>query len=248
MYGPQKEFSKGTGHYRYGAMCPKAYLKKLVTTTVIGILLMSTLLAGCAQKSVGQETDSETITVNRLLYVPFRNMTAIYGLNESVRSPFSGSMFVTRKVDDHGETTLNRLTQAVLSEKSDIETVALDQKQSKSYSLLINSDSALYDRKLLIDAGSRAGVDAVLIGYLYGFSERVGTRFAVQDPASVCFELVLIRVEDGRVLWKKNFQETQQPLSDDLFKLESFLERGGKWVTAEELAQSGLKNVFKSFP
>ena len=61
-------------------------------------------------------------------------------------------------------------------------------------------------------------------------------------------ELVLIRVEDGRVLWKKNFQETQQPLSDDLFKLESFLERGGKWVTAEELAQSGLKNVFKSFP
>ena len=229
-------------------MRPKAYINHSVIAVVLGIFLLNALLAGCAQKSIDQETDNEKFTVNRLLIIPFRNMNAIYGMNKSVRSPFSGSMFMTHKVDSDGETTLDRLTQQQLSAKSDLETVALEQKQSESYNLLVNPGAALFDRKLLTDAGIRAGVDAILIGYLYGYSERVGTRLSVQDPASVSFELVLIRVMDGRVLWKGNFQEKQQPLSDDLFKLESFIERGAKWVTAEELASSGLQKMLKSFP
>lgn len=248
MYDPQKEFFKGTGFYRNGDMHPKAYLNFSAIAAVLGMLLLNALLAGCAQKSIDQETDNEKFAVNRLLIIPYRNMNAIYGINKSVRSPFSGSMFMTDKVDSHGETTLDRLTQQQLLAKSDLETVTLEQKQSESYNLLVNSGTALFDRKLLTDAGIRAGVDAILIGYLYGFSERVGTQLSVQDPASVSFELVLIKAEDGRVLWKKNFQETQQPLFDDLFKLESFLERGGKWLTAEELALSGLEKMFKTFP
>jgi hypothetical protein len=229
-------------------MHPKAVQHISIIAVVVFLMLALALLTGCAQKPIGQEGDGEVIQVNRLLFIPFRNMSVIYGLNKSVRSPFSGSMFLTRRVDSHGETTLNRLTKAQLLANADLETVTLDQNQSKSYNLLVDSESALFDRKLLTDAGTRAGVDAILIGYLYGFSERVGTKLSVQDPASVSFELVMIRTENGRVLWKKNFQETQQPLSDDLFKLESFLERGGKWVTAEELAQSGLTKMFKSFP
>lgn len=226
----------------------KARLNLLATAAVLGLILVSAILAGCAPKAIGPESDSENFTVKRLLFIPFRNMNAIYGLNKSVRSPFSGSMFVTAKVDSHGETTLNRLTQQQLLAIPDLETVALGQDQGKSHNLLVSSDSALFDRKLLTDAGIRAGVDAILIGYLYGFSERLGTKLSVQDPASVSFELVLIKTDDGRVLWKKNFEETQQPLSDDLFKLESFIERGGKWVTAEELALYGLEKMFKTFP
>ena len=229
-------------------MHPKANLNFSVTAMVTGLLLVGALLAGCAPKPIGQDSTSESFEVKRLLFIPFRNMTAIYGPNSSVRSPFSGSMFETGKVDANCETTLNRLTQTQLSAKPELETVALDQKLSKSYKLLANSTSAVLDRELITDAGARADVDAVLIGYLYGFSERVGTKLAVQDPASVSFELVLIRVMDGRVLWKGNFQEKQQPLSDDLFKLESFIERGAKWVTAEELASSGLQKMLKSFP
>ena len=116
------------------------------------------LLAGCAQNAVVSETDEEAFTVKRVLFVPYRNMYSIYGLNKSVRSPFSGSMFVTEMVDAGGEEALNRLTREQLMKEDELETVALDQVQSSSYKLLADSSTALFDRKLLTDAGNSAGV------------------------------------------------------------------------------------------
>ena len=58
----------------------------------------------------------------------------------------------------------------------------------------------------------------------------------------------LIRVSDGRTLWSRAFDETQRSLDEHLLKLGSFLKRGGGWLTAEQLASSGLKEVMASFP
>ena len=42
-----------------------------------------------------------------------------------------------------------------------------------------------------------------------------------------------------------DYFEEQKPLTEDL---KGFLERGGKWVTAEELARSGAKQVMQRLP
>ena len=76
----------------------------------------------------------------------------------------------------------------------------------------------------------------------------MGTEYAVSSPASVAFDLHLIRVKDGRVLWSGHFDETQRPLSDNLFHLGAFLQRKAKWVTAKEMAVSALENMLKTFP
>jgi hypothetical protein len=55
-------------------------------------------------------------------------------------------------------------------------------------------------------------------------------------------------VTDGRTVWSANFDETQQSLSQNLFQLGTFLSRGGRWVTAKEMATTGLNNILEKFP
>ncbi len=92
--------------------------------------------------------------------------------------------------------------------------------------------------------GERLGVDAVLEGVVRVYREREGTKFAAH-PAAVGFEIRLVGTKDGKVLWVGDYFEEQKPLTHD-FK--GFLERGGTFVTAEELARTGVGRVLKSLP
>ena len=92
--------------------------------------------------------------------------------------------------------------------------------------------------------GDRLGVDAVLEGVVRMYREREGTKFAAH-PAAVGFEIRLVGAKDGKVLWVGDYFEEQKPLTHD-FK--GFLERGGTFVTAEELARTGVGRVLQSLP
>ena len=92
--------------------------------------------------------------------------------------------------------------------------------------------------------GERLGVDAVLDGVVRVYREREGTKFAAH-PAAVGFELRLVGAKDGKVLWVGDYFEEQKPLTHD-FK--GFLERGGTFVTAEDLARMGVVRVLQSLP
>jgi len=41
--------------------------------------------------------------------------------------------------------------------------------------------------------------------------------------------------------------ETQRPLSENLFEIGSFIKRKGEWVAAEDLASSGLESMLRIF-
>jgi hypothetical protein len=86
------------------------------------------------------------------------------------------------------------------------------------------------------DGKKKAGSLHVLV---YRFQERKGGNYAVDKPASVGFHLHLM--EDGGVKRVFVFDEAQQSLSQNVFDIGKFLQRGGKWVTAEELSREGIK-------
>lgn len=76
---------------------------------------------------------------------------------------------------------------------------------------------------------------------VYRFEERRGSNIAVDKPASVGFHAHLYK---GNALVKTViFDETQQPLSENVFRLGTFLKRGGKWITVDKLAQEGIEKV-----
>ena len=113
--------------------------------------------------------------------------------------------------------------------------------------LLAGSKKEWIERDLQLEIGRALNADAIFVGYIYRFRERVGGKYSVDLPASVAFDIHLIRVEDGRVLWSAHLDETQQPLSDDLFRLNLFLRRKAKWITAKEMAISGIEDMLKDF-
>ncbi len=97
--------------------------------------------------------------------------------------------------------------------------------------------------KILKAFGKQLDADAILYGKLYRFRERIGSEYSVKSPASVAFSLILVRVSDGRVLWRYGFDETQQALTENLFNWRFYKSEGMRWVTARELAAYGLKRA-----
>jgi hypothetical protein len=86
-------------------------------------------------------------------------------------------------------------------------------------------------------------VDAVLLGRLLVYQERGGSKFG-GDPATVGFEVKLVAA-DGRILWVGNYYEQQRPMNEDLV---GFIQRGGVFVTAEELAEYGADRIMREIP
>ncbi|MBU1273820.1 MAG: hypothetical protein KJ720_00425 [Proteobacteria bacterium] len=103
-------------------------------------------------------------------------------------------------------------------------------------------------RKDVMAAGEKLGADAVLVGFIFRFRQRQGTGYAVDKPASVAFDLSVVRVSDGTVLWKNSFDETQQSLSQDLLNLDQYMKHGLRWYTAEELGKIGMARLLERFP
>jgi hypothetical protein len=102
---------------------------------------------------------------------------------------------------------------------------------------------ALEERGL--DYTEEPGEARALNVLIYRFQERRGGNFSVERPASVGFHVHLI--EEGRVVGIFVFDETQQPLSENVFRFFTFLRRGLKWITAEELAREGVDKAVDFF-
>jgi len=50
------------------------------------------------------------------------------------------------------------------------------------------------------------------------------------------------------MVWEGKFDETQRPLTENLFKIGSFFRRKASWLTAAELASVGMDEMLRKFP
>jgi hypothetical protein len=99
------------------------------------------------------------------------------------------------------------------------------------------------EERVAREVAGRLSADAVMTGRVLIYQERVGGKFGA-DPATVGFEVKLYGA-DGETLWTGNYFERQRALNEDLV---GFLQRGGVFVTAEELAEFGANHLVEKFP
>ena len=99
-----------------------------------------------------------------------------------------------------------------------------------------------------IQLAKELNADFVFVGYLFRFEERIGSRIGAEKPASVGFDVHLLRVRDGKRVWDGKFDETQQALSENLLKMGSFVRRGATWLKAEELSSADMDAILKRLP
>ena len=99
-----------------------------------------------------------------------------------------------------------------------------------------------------IQMGKELDADFILVGYLFRFEERIGSRIGAERPASVGFDVHLLRLRDQKRVWDGKFDETQRPLSENILKIGSFFRRQASWLSAEELASVGMDEMLKKLP
>jgi len=207
--------------------------------TIIAIVLTVVVLSGCASKDIASESGYRLMGTEKILVLPFKDITMIYGKGETVRCPVCGRVFITGVVS---EDAMEKLTNHLVS----------NLKSQKNYNIvtlnLTGEEQTIYDRNLIVEKGRENNADAVILGYVYRYIERVGTRYSVKSPASVAFGFHLLSVKNGRILWSAHFDETQHSLSEILFNLKAFIKRKASWITADEMATSGLEEILKTFP
>ncbi|ABB38265.1 putative lipoprotein [Oleidesulfovibrio alaskensis G20] len=88
-------------------------------------------------------------------------------------------------------------------------------------------------------------VDYLLVPHLIDWHQRKGENMTAASPASVTLDLFLMDVQGQSLVSRYHFEETQQTLADNLLEFSKFVERKGKWITAEDLAREGLYQGIK---
>lgn len=175
-------------------------------------------------------------------------------LIERVEDPTRGAVCpICKRIYRKGEIlsgSQNTLAQ-LLQEK--IETIGTFkvlpiEKVEEAFSQTEKREFEIKPMRSSIQLGKALNMDFVFIGYLFRFVERIGSHWGADRPASVGFDIHLIRLKDEKMVWEGRFDETQKPLSENLFKIGSFVRRKASWLTAEELSIVGMDEMLKRFP
>lgn len=214
-----------------------------VILTVVGLWLFA-----CAPREQPTPAEpSRALNIRPLLVVPFNRATDRYEVGSTVRCSMCGAVFAVGSVVPGIESYLTEQLLTFLKAETTYTLIPPGAGEGVR-SKILSESLHLSERDLVLEMGRKLNADAVVSGTIYRFRQRIGTRFSVDTPASVAFDIHLVRVADGRLIWVGYFDETQQSLSENLFKLSTFIKGGWAWVTAEELARIGLDKVLATFP
>jgi hypothetical protein len=207
------------------------------------------VVCGCQGASGVSTTlkDDGKVVFKRIAVVPFQAISQEDADIKTVRCPVCGLVFSTESYPKGSETV--------------VEGIFFDRLKGEKAFALIPPDrvGGVYEGitgglfkadilDVLKKVGTELEADGIILGYVYRFRERKGFSLSVEKPASVAFEIHLIRVADGAIVWRGIFDKTQTSLMENLLQVASFLKEGGKWVTAKELAAEGMDDVLKDFP
>jgi hypothetical protein len=143
--------------------------------------------------------------------------------------------------------TLTRLLQGKMDTMGTFKVMPRE-KVEEAFSQIGMREFELKPMRSFIQLGKELNVDFILIGYVFRFEERIGSHIGAEKPASVGFDVHLIRMKDEKMVWIGKFDETQKPLSENLLKMGSFVRRKASWLTAEELSSVGMDEMLRRFP
>ena len=150
----------------------------------------------------------------------------------------------TMTVPAHAAEKVTQLFWTRLKNRSGI--VLLPPARAATAKVAVEPDEApkVTPERQAADLAAKLKADAALIGQVLVYQERTGGKLGANPPATVGFEVKAVAA-DGQVLWVGNYYERQKPLTQDFM---GFVQHGGFFVTADELAQYGADQVLKTFP
>lgn len=218
-------------------------------TALFSLCLLLPMIMGCHHREdSGVPLPEGKIAFDRIAVAPFQQVAPEDSLGGAVRCPLCGMTFNAAGSPGHPEKVVEELFLGQLEKERPKVNIIAGERVAAVY-LRVSTDSfTISAQEVLRRVGNELGAEGVVAGYVYRFRERKGVSYTVEQPASVAFEIHLLRVSDGALVWRGTFDKTQSSLMENLLQSASFFRGKGKWVTAEELTGEGIEQVLKTFP
>lgn len=168
-------------------------------------------------------------------------------LGRNVACPICRGVIQRGEIAFGSRNTLTRLLYQKMESMETFKVLPLE-KVEEAFSQIDRMQFELTPLRSFIRLGKTLNMDFIFVGVLFRFEERIGSSIGAEKPASVGFDVHLIRMKDEKMVWTGKFDETQRALSENLFKIGSFMRRKASWLTAEELSSVGMDEMLRRFP
>ena len=198
--------------------------------------------SGCSHQNTFEITGQQSVAI-----MPFIKGRDPANLAHTLSCPFANFCYEETELSAEADRIMTELLHEKLLDRLEDRVFPL-KLVKKVYRPMFYSQTDATPLDLAGKLGRKLGVDYVVVGNVWRYRERVGSSLGVSEPASVAFGLYLVNVSTGKAVWQNHFNETQQSLTENLFKAPAFFKRGAKWLTARELARHGAKDLLKNFP
>jgi hypothetical protein len=203
------------------------------------VTLCGTLLAGCSfgpgNLQSKYSTDLESRRIRRIAVLPPEALPAAQHSAGPLGTPPATE---AKSQEREAPEILARHVYLTLTSLTDWQIVSDVEVQQADESAPNISTAARLKR-----IGDSVFADAVIIGRIQRYRERIGDEWGAKSPASVAFVLDLIDVRRGDIVWSARFDETQKSLSENIFALGDITQRGVRWLSAEQLTHQGVKKA-----
>lgn len=228
----------------------------------LSVVFFVVLLSGCLTSrelvtdmrlhqnlQVWQSSDLKKISLNRVAILPFASpplSEKAFPAGDMLCSFCGFSVAEHKDFSRAGERLAGYLYQG-LSGASSFELVPMERVYSL-FQLEHARHDFFGDVDFILSLGRELRADAVVAGEILRISERQGGDYSVVNPSSVSFRITMFRVNDGSELYRAVYDETQRPFSEQPERLLQPSKLRFRWLTADELAKTGMQDVVTAFP
>lgn len=187
------------------------------------------------------------IAIARVAVLPFMRLRSEDASVKAIRCPLCGSILRTEQFPQDAEKTVEDIFFSRLRDRKKVQIIS-----PETTAAVFDRISAEDPKRPLPDMLKKVGTElqsgGIVVGYVSRYRERKGYSYAAEQPASVTFEVHLVRTSDGAVVWKGLFDKTQQSLTENMFQFFPFFKDKGKWLTAKEMVSENMDALLENFP
>ncbi len=184
---------------------------------------------------------------DKMAVMPFFKGRHPSQMGQALQCPLCKLWFDPANVVQGSEETLTRMAYEFMLERFGDRMASMDHVMA-TYSGISRDEERDTPLSLARRVGQSMGVNAILVGTVWRYRDRTGGPAATWNPASIAFDLYLVDVRTGETLWMGSFEETQKSLSENIWDWGTFFDRGARWLTANELARYGMRELLKQLP
>ena len=212
-------------------------------------MVMNALVNGCSSSTVIEQPDAKlsSIRIEKIAVMPFFKGKYGGSITQNLECKVCQFAYDQDALGPYADYILSRITQETLEKRYGDKVVPYN-RSSDVFDKIPKDDLNDTIQSLSQKLGHALNANLIIAGNVWKYRDRVGGPGGVQRPASVGFAVYLIDPASGKLLWKSVFSETQKSLFENVLGARAFFDTGAKWLTANELAQYGISEIFKEFP